>query len=997
MKVQRNRFAGLVLSLFGKRSRGLSLEEDGLTVLGKPLRHVTLVDISGASCVEKGFPFSSLTIPLMDGSSLRVAGIKPKKAAPFVTALNTAWRDAIGTQIAAHADEIDALAQAVERLELPRRYPAACLLEPFVERTRRLFAAIPVDLPREAMPPDRAQALDRIGAFHRDPVRMRDQAIARFVEAELSDMQDFFDQIESNPLTPEQRLAVATDEDATLVLAGAGSGKTSVITAKAAYLIERGIRPPEDILLMAFGKDAATEMAGRIEARCGAPVAAKTFHALAYGIIAEVEGQAPALADHASDDAQFNALIRDILRDLASRPGKALHLLIQWFAEFFRPERSPWEFKSKHEYYSYVEEQELRSLQGERVRSFEELQIANWLYLNGIAYEYEPLYEHPLPKTGRGAYTPDFRLTASGVYIEHFGVRKAPGPDGTEVLTTAPYIDRDSYLEDMAWKREVHAEHGTTLVETYSYERVEGRLTKALAEKLEPYVTLNPRPPEQVFERLTELGQVDAFTQTLGTFLRHFKGSGRTVEECREKTEGLKEKARGRAFLEIFEPVHAEYQERLGPRIDFEDMIARATAHVRAGRYKSPFRHLLVDEFQDISQGRAELLRALKAQHADARIFAVGDDWQSIYRFTGSDIRLMRNFGQEFGGTFAGKTGIHRTVDLGRTFRSVDRIALPARSFVLKNASQITKAVIPAGTAAAPAIRVAYVAPKQEAAALQQVLTDIRGTMAGTSDKKTTVLLVGRYRHLRPKNIAALEREHPGLSISFKTVHASKGLEADHVVILGAESGRFGFPSEIVDDPILDLVLPEPEKFEHAEERRVFYVALTRARKTVTLLAPGNKPSAFVRELIENPDYGAVELGEAATPVVHRCPACGGRLIPKRSERSGLRFVCEHRRHCRTSRPACPACGNDLPERSKSEPDVFVCSCGTRFPACPSCGDGWLVERKGRFGPFLGCVTYPRCKGRTRVKGNDRTSGGASEKPTRSRAKGKRGPWNRTS
>src|SRR5690606_10861919 len=105
---------------------------------------------------------------------------------------------------------------------------------------------------------------------------------------------------------------------------------------------------------------------------------------------------------------------------------------------------------------------------------------------------------------------------------------------------TAPYIDQDRYLEDMAWKRQVHAEHGTTLIETYSYERVEGRLTAALAEKLKPYVTLKPLPPEDVFERLRELGQIDAFTQLLGTFLRHFKGSGRTVDDCRKGNEGQK-------------------------------------------------------------------------------------------------------------------------------------------------------------------------------------------------------------------------------------------------------------------------------------------------------------------------------------------------------------------------------------------------------------------------------------------------------------------------
>jgi DNA helicase-4 len=717
---------------------------------------------------------------------------------------------------------------------------------------------------------------------------------------------------------------------------------------------------------VAFGKDAAAEMAERIEQRCGTPVLAKTFHALAYGIIDEVEGEAPALAAHATDDAQFFALLRDILLDFASKPGEVVALLIRWFAEFFRPEHSEWEFKDRHEYYSYIEEQELRTLQGELVRSFEELQIANWLYLNGIAYEYEPDYEHPLPENDRRAYTPDFRLKESGVYIEHFGVRKARGPDGVEQLTTAPNIDRANYLEDMAWKRQIHIKHGTTLIETYSYERVEGRLTTALAEKLTPYVTRKALAPEQVFERLTELGQIDAFTQMLGTFLRHFKGSGQTVEDCRKRNAGSTLAARGLAFLKIFEPVLAEYQRRLGPRIDFEDMIARGTAHVRAGRYKSRYRHILVDEFQDISQGRADLLWALKEQHEDARIFAVGDDWQSIYRFAGSDIRLMRNFGQEFGGSFAGAAGVHRIVDLGRTFRSVDRIALPARSFVLKNPSQIPKTVIPAGTTATTAIRVAYSERRQTAAELKQVLEDIDGTTAGNGGSTVSVLLLGRYRHLRPKNLSTLGKEHPGLSITFKTIHSAKGLEADHVIILGAESGRLGFPSETVDVPILELVMPEPENFHHAEERRVFYVALTRARNTVTIIAPQDKRSPFVRELVENAEYGVIELGGAPTPIHHACPACGGRLIPERSSKDRLRFVCEHKFHCDTVRPACPSCDSDLPARSLAELDVFVCSCGSRFGACPKCTNGWLVERKGRFGRFLGCVNYPRCKVRKR-------------------------------
>jgi DNA helicase IV len=247
--------------------------------------------------------------------------------------------------------------------------------------------------------------------------------------------------------------------------------------------------------------------------------------------------------------------------------------------------------------------------------------------------------------------------------------------------------------------------------------------------------------------------------------------------------------------------------------------------------------------------GRADLLRALKAQHDDARIFAVGDDWQSIYRFAGPDPSLMRHFGEEFGGRFGSEVAVHSTVDLGRTFRSVDRIALPARAFVLQNPAQITKQVIPASESAIPALFVALCPTAQGDAVLHDVLTRLSEQAEQEADAPVSVLLLARYRFRKPKNMAQLSRSFPGLSIRFLSIRASKGLEADHVIILRAEEGRLGLPSEIVDDPVLDLVLPEPERFSHAEDRRVFYVALTRAELSVTVLASEERPSAFVVEL----------------------------------------------------------------------------------------------------------------------------------------------------
>lgn len=956
-RLRRRAWTGALLRSLGHASWAAEQTPSGIDFLGSR-QQAPFAQWAGPARLTSTLGFATIAVPLADGRVARLAGVAPRDAASFISSANAAFRAHILGQFEAVKDELTALSDAIARLDHPRRYPAACLLNPFLARATQVMGSLPAAMPEGVLSEDQQRLVDTVRAFQANPEGARRAAIQRFIDSDLAEMKGFFDTIEKNPLTPEQRLAVVTDEDATLVLAGAGSGKTSVIVAKAAYLIERGIRPPQDILLLAFGKDAAAEMAARIKERAGVDVDAMTFHALGNRIIREVEGKGPALADHASDDAKFRALLRDILlNEVASKAGLG-KLILDWFSEFYWPYKSEWDFKTQDSYYQWVETHELRTLNGDRVRSFEEWEISNWLYRNGIAFEYEPLYEGPLPEDARGAYKPDFRLTESGIYIEHFGVRKERGANGATRLTTAPHIDREDYLAKMEWKRQLHAANGTILIETFSYEKVEGKLLDNLKDKLAPHVTFNPIPTDKLFSTLATMGQVDAFTQTLATFLRHFKSAGSTIARCEARAASSADVPRSRSFLKIFDALIDAYEARLGDMIDFEDMIVRATAHVESGRYKSPYRHLLVDEFQDISEGRARLLRALKAQHQDARLFAVGDDWQSIYRFAGSDIHLMRNFGAEFGGSFAGNKAVHSTVDLGRTFRSVDKIAHPARHFVLRNPAQIKKTVIPAATTVSPAIMVAHYKWGQEGDALKAALE----RLSATAKPGTSVLLLGRYHHARPQALHTLEDQFPKLSIRFMTVHASKGLEADHVIILRAVADTMGFPSEIVDDPLLDLVLPEPENFEHAEERRLFYVALTRARQSVTILADRDKPSSFARELIESPDYQTMEIGEPAS-AERRCPSCGGRMLAQPTKSGGTHFACEHRHLCGQMLKACSVCGDGLPTKRPTDHDNYHCSCGAAFPACPTCTDGWLVERQGRNGTFLGCVNYPACKG----------------------------------
>lgn len=921
---------------------------------------IPLQSLAKAPVPRKGILGTALTLSSGEYDDVTLKGASHFAAREFAEEIKGAWTRFNLAALEKEAARLDMILAGVRALAAPPRYPAACQIAPLLKEARALDASLLSKLNAEAIGAEAVARIAPVREFATDPRRTRANAIAAFVMAELDQWKDFFDTIESKPLTPEQRLSVVVDEDATLVLAGAGSGKTSVISAKAAYLVKAGIRKPEAILLLAFAKNAAEEMSERVEARSGVPIVARTFHAIAYDIIGIVEGSKPALADHATDEMSFTNLIKQILKDLVYRLSEVSRAIIQFFTHFLVEPKTEWDFKTKHDFYTHMEAQDLRTLQGEKVKSYEELQIANWLYENGVDYEYEPVYEHKVSEIGRRDYQPDFRLTESGIYIEHFGVRREKTRDGSEKLFTAPFVDRDEYLAGMDWKRKVHAEHQTTLIETYSYERQEGRLLTGLAEKLAPHVTLNPRPVDTIYDRIVELKQVDDFSKLLGTFLRKFKSGGYSLQDCETKSDRMKLGKRARAFLDVFAPVFEEYQKRLAGRIDFEDMILRAARYAENGRYTSPFRHILVDEFQDISQSRARLVRALKAQHPDVRVFAVGDDWQSIFRFAGSDIHLMRHFGREFGGSFDGEEGVHRTVDLGRTFRSVDQIAFAARTFVLRNPAQIEKQIVPAGTATEPAIRVVSVSKGEYDEKLNELLSALSAAMAPGA-KPATVLLLGRYRFIEP-DMQGLRRSFPRLKIDFKTIHASKGLEADHVVLLNADSGRMGFPSEIVDDPLLSLVSPEEEAFQNAEERRVMYVAMTRTRHTLTILASNARPSSFVTELRKDPAYG-ISTAPGAEPETQVCGECGGRLLGVTGQDGRVWYRCEHVQHCGNLLPACPSCGTALPRHFHGTSEVR-CICGASYPTCPECEDGWLVERNGSFGKFLGCVRYPVCTGK---------------------------------
>ena len=877
---------------------------------------------------------------------MTVSGLSPATAETFVTALERARVGWWSRTLTANNEALRSVYDRLEQFTDPSRYITHSMFTNLEDEARDVVDRFPSQWPDSLSGNIEIRMLEAAQDFLINPRDRRANANAMFVVDELNRSKVLFDKIESRPLTDEQRRAVIVDEDRNLVVAAAGSGKTSVIVAKAGWVILKQYRQPSELLLLAFARDAQKEMEDRVRnrlgIRVGAQITVRTFHSLGMAIIGEVESKRPALSRVAEDEKALLALLKGIITDLVTNLEFS-KIMLKWFQEFFAPYRSEHDFRTQGEYWNYIRTNEIRSLQGEKVKSFEECIIANFLYLNGVTYKYESSYEHETATPEKRQYHPDFYLPDAGIYIEHLALSKSGN--------TPPFINRMDYLKSMEWKRELHAKHGTVLIETFSHENDDGTLTQHLAAKLADHgVTLSPIPADKTFAILEEQGRIDPFTRLVATFLEHYKGAQLSTEEITRRAAKAPNRLRAEAFVTVFKPIFERYEAFLDSQqqVDFNSMISKATDHVEKGRYRSPFGYILVDEFQDISPGRARLLKALLDASDTAQLFAVGDDWQAIYRFTGSDIAIMREFQEWFGES--------ERINLETTFRCSNRIADIATEFVLKNPSQIRKNVTTVHQANKPGVHIGLPAddcPDLLRESLNKIAADV-----GEWGEQSTVLLLGRYWRSQPKNISELKREYRILKLTYMTVHRSKGLEADYVVVLDLCSGNYGFPSEFNDDPILDLVLAAPEEHPNAEERRLFYVAMTRARRGVYLLGDSGPPSSFVTELIRD-GYDVTVFGRPLDKDV-ACPKCeDGRLEQRENSQDGGTFYgCLNWPYCDYTQSACPICRYGLLAKAGEK---YRCrDCGHSVQVCPNC-DGWLLTKSGKYGMFFGCSNYPIC------------------------------------
>lgn len=924
------------------RFHAFALEQESLALFDERQRkhNLQLLSIQPGIGIQSGWFWDTLLFTQTDGATLRFGGVDKAQSAMLQLSLKRHINQHIQRFYQQFAPALAQAAQEARLIFCGQRYIRRAMAERWLGKHLWLATGIKLKDCLQHLPAE----------LHQDYLAIRPlmddthQQVARlnqvFIDQQTQLFKDFFDQVETNPLTEAQRKACIIDEQHNLVLAGAGTGKTSTMIGRAGYLIKAGLANPEQILMLAYARKAAEEMEERIQSKLGIEnLTVKTFHSLGLRIISQVEGVVPAIDKMAEDEALRAAFVDSQIQSLLEDERYRSRLLT-YFLRFIYPYKSQFNFKSLGAYNAYIQENDIRTLQGELVKSYEECEIANFLYRQGIAYQYEANYQANTSGPDYRVYQPDFFLPAYGIYIEHFAVN--------ELNQTPPFINQEDYLAGMAWKRTLHEKYQTPLIETYSYLKQQGRLTDVLSDKLlAAGVQFKPLPQNELLDQLNQLGRVSEFSKLMAQILSLFKAAYLSIKQLVEKADKHEDRERMRAAAHLFEPIYQAYQLQLrdNATIDFDDMIGRAIEYVESGRFQSPYQYLLVDEFQDISASRARLLKALMAQQPEASLFSVGDDWQSIYRFTGSDVALTKDFQSHFGDT--------ATSVLDQTFRFNNKIGEVASRFVIQNPSQINKQI--------RSLRLV----EQTAVSLIKTDQDLTGihaaldAIAGKAKPSASVLLLARFNFKRP-DVAALKRRYPQLSLQFMTVHASKGKEADYVIVFGLEKGEHGFPSEKATHPLLELLLPQAEAFAHAEERRLFYVALTRARHHVYLVTNGLNPSPFIKELVDG-DY-AVSIDEFTGPGFQEqiadipCPACKtGWMVPRDSQ-YGSFFGCNQYPLCNHTQRACQWCGGGL----KTQGRFRVCEnrrCDFVEPICPRC-EGAMVLRKGPHGQFWGCSHY---------------------------------------
>lgn len=648
----------------------------GIKVSGD--RHEYLIPFNQLLAIhcKRGLVWGELEFVLPGDKVVRLHGTEWAETQRFHRHLNMLWQQWSQemSEVAATVlqEQLETIAARTHENKWLTRNQTAGLQQ----QIRRAFAALPLPVERLEEFDNCREAIRQCQAWLQDIEACRLQHNQAYTDAMLTEHAEFFQQIESSPLNPAQARAVVNGEQSLLVLAGAGSGKTSVLVARAGWLLAKGDAVAEQILLLAFGRKAAEEMDERIRERLHTEdITARTFHSLALHIIQQGSKKVPTVSKLENDTPARHKLFITTWRQQCSEKKAQAKGWRQWLEE--------------------------------------EMQ---WSVPEGNFWDDEKLQRRLAPRLDRWV-----------------SLMRMHGGAQAEMIANAPEDIRD------------------------------------------------------LFSKRIKL---------MAPLLKAWKSA-------------LKEEN----------------------AVDFSGLIHQAIVILQKGRFISPWKHILVDEFQDISPQHAALLAALRQQNSQTTLFAVGDDWQAIYRFSGAQLSLTTAFHHTF--------GEGDRCDLDTTYRFNSRIGEVANGFIQQNPNQLAKP-----------LNSLTVGDKKAVTLLDESQLDaLLDKLSGFAKAEERILVLARYHHLKPASLEKAATRWPKLQLEFMTIHASKGQQADYVIIVGLHDGNDGFPAPARESIMEEALLPAVEDFPDAEERRLLYVALTRARHRVWLLFNKDAPSCFVDEL----------------------------------------------------------------------------------------------------------------------------------------------------
>lgn len=674
----------------------------------------------------------------------------------------------------------------------------------------------------------------------------------RFIKEELDTYKVFFDHCLKYPLDNQQRRSIVSGEDNCLVVSSAGSGKTSSIVGKVRYLIDIKHVKPQNILLISYTNKAAAELTERmgIEGLRG-----YTFHKLALDIIGRVTGQKPLI--YSNTDALFLKIYQELLNDENFKKS-----VVEYFFDYQIQEQDL--ERQKNERRQQLSEQKDTRLKAQfpdmdgktvYVRSKQEQKICLALSLLGVKFRYEEPYEHPLADEMHSQYMPDFSIyydcdgETKRIYLEHFGV------DEHSLVPMWFAKDRgityeeanQQYNDGITWKKAAHEKFGTTLLTTSSADFHYYDIRDKLKIQLEMAgVPVKEKTDAELYDMVLPPNskQEKSFIRLVVTFATLIKTSCKSIHEVIRQVKSIGDERNEFIIKNIFQPVYERYIGELKKlnQIDFTDAILQATDICRS-LHPVRYDYIIVDEFQDISVDRYNFLKVLREGNPPAKLYCVGDDWQSIYRFSGSDMALFNQFPDFFGHTDINK--------IETTYRFGEPLVSLSSNFIQQNGTQIKKDIHPFNSEAKTDLYFYEYDRANYCNVIEQLVSSI------PLDK--SIFLLGRYSfddyYLSYRYQSTKEGDRfyyfvGNRKIEFLTAHKSKGLEADYVIILQCNKDTYGFPSLVSDDPVLNYVLTKSDQYPYGEERRLFYVAITRAKIKTFVLYDKRFPSVFVDEFL---------------------------------------------------------------------------------------------------------------------------------------------------